>query len=36
MKKTQYYVILNFLTQNVEYIHKYEAIPTKTYKTVDI
>jgi hypothetical protein len=26
----KYYVILKFLTKNVQYLHKYEAEPTKT------
>jgi hypothetical protein len=34
--KTQYYVIIyNFLTQNVQYLHNYKAVPTKTYSIVN-
>jgi hypothetical protein len=29
-------LIFSFFIQNVEYLHKYEAVPTKTYKTVNM
>jgi hypothetical protein len=29
------YVIYNFSIQNIQDLHKYEALPTKTYKTVN-
>jgi hypothetical protein len=27
--------MFNFLTQKIQYHHKYEAVPTKTYKAVN-
>jgi hypothetical protein len=36
IQKIQYYVIFAFFILNVQYLHEYEAVSTKTHKTVNI